>query len=275
MIINNTPIEVYDGILVKREDLSCLPPGPPFAKVRGLQKRLEYLKRKGVSIVGYTETNISQAGIGVSWLCQELNMTAVIYCPMYKKPQAILNGYRKQWENFGAVIMEIPAGMAKVNYYICKKKLLEEFGASAIMLPLGLPFKESITAVSEEFKLTLPKIKNIKSVVMCIGSGTMAAGVLKGIYESPLQKIKLYGILCRKSKNIVEKKKKILMGSETISFISKTDFSVIDMGWEYTQESKSECPFPTNKYYDLKAWQWLMENKNKIPQPILFWNIGA
>ena len=93
MIVDNTPVEMYDGIMVKREDLSCTPPGPPFAKVRGLQKRMESLKASGVSVVGYTETSISQAGIGVSWICHELGMTAVIYCPVYKTTHDILNGY--------------------------------------------------------------------------------------------------------------------------------------------------------------------------------------
>lgn len=275
MIVDNTPVEIYDGIMVKREDLSCLPPGPPFAKVRGLQKRMEHLKAFGVSVVGYTETSISQAGIGVSWICHELDMTAVIYCPVYKTPHDILNGYRKQWEFFGAIIREIPAGMAKVNYYISKKKLLEEFGPLAVMLPLGLPFKESIIAVSEEFKRTFPKIQKVKSIVMCVGSGTMASGVLKGIYESSFKDIKLYGILCREAKNISAKKNKIQMCSGVPSILSKTDFHLVDMGWEYTQESKIECPFTSNKYYDLKAYEWLIANKNKIPQPILFWNIGA
>ena len=67
-MIQNTPIKKYkvDGheIIVKREDLACLPPGPPFAKVRGLYPVLQKLKEKGVKIFGYMDTSISMAGWG-------------------------------------------------------------------------------------------------------------------------------------------------------------------------------------------------------------------
>ena len=39
-LVDNTPIEKHCGIWVKREDLCCPPPGPPFSKVRGVVEHI-------------------------------------------------------------------------------------------------------------------------------------------------------------------------------------------------------------------------------------------
>ncbi len=55
---------------------------------------------------------------------------------------------------------------------------------------------------------------------------------------------------------------------------SLSKFKLIDPGWEYTQKPTIKAPFPCHPYYDLKAWQWLLENHSCLRQRVLFWNIG-
>jgi hypothetical protein len=43
----------------------------------------------------------------------------------------------------------------------------------------------------------------------------------------------------------------------------------------YKTASSYPCPFPSNPYYDLKAWKYLAENRAQFRGPLLFWNIGA
>jgi len=261
ILLRDTPVEEYDGIYVKREDL-CAPEGaPPFSKIRGLVKHLEKLKREGYIGVSYVETSVSMAGWGVAWACYHLGMKCLIFNPVYKKPIPLLQFHRAQWKRWGAELKEVPAGRAKVNYYIARKQTPKNYK----LLPLGLPLPET---VSETRKIAEKCISKYKSIVICIGSGTIAAGLFRATTPSQV----LYGIMSRTgNKNL---KHRHIWG-ETLFPQSYGKLEIIDPGWEYTQMSKVKIPFPCHPWYDAKAWEWLIQNKENIPAPILFWNIGS
>ena len=272
----NTPIETYEAggrtIHVKREDL-CGPEGsPPFSKMRGVYTYLSERKEKGLRVVGYTETSISMAGWGVAWACQQLGLQAVIYDPQYKEPHEVLKIHRKHWKKCNATIRKVEAGMARVNYHICRKRLRNEFGKEAEMLDLGLPLEQTIHETAREFQRTLKKI-TLRTVVCCVGSGTIFAGLLRKLPEG----CKAFGIMCRTG-NVIQKKKKILFKAKKveggITGIKRKNLKLVDLGWEYTERSEEPCPFPCHAFYDRKAWQWLMRTHRPIEEPILFWNIG-
>lgn len=277
MIIDNTPIETYpvDGIdiYVKREDLCVQRPGPPFSKMRGLFAYLSTLKQRGISTVGYTESSISMAGWGVAWLAQKLDMTAVIYDPQYSESNkkdhlSVLEYHRQQWKAAGAEIRPIKAGMVKVNYNICSKLLQQEF-PGAIMLPLGLPLQETVDATAA---IAAEYDGHFSSVVVCIGSGTICAGLVKG-----MRRCEIYGIMSRSGNESIKhqsiiKKAGVLNGG----LLGRGAFlDCIDLGMEYTEKCDVEIPFPCHSYYDAKAWKWLTQNIQRIMKPILFWNIGS
>lgn len=271
-----TPIEIYNGIYVKRDDLCFAEPAPPFSKCRGLLVHLAKLKAQGYKYIGYTETSISMAGWGVAWACQELGLKAILFDPQYKDTPETLAYHRIQWKKFKATILPIKAGMAAVNINICRQWLKRDY-PNSIMLPLGLPFEETIEATAREVKITLKKYgTNIfPSIVTCVGSGTIAAGILKGLTVDDTPR-RLYGVMTR-SGNKEMKKTKIHLKSgvqEDGLFQSKIELIMINPKWEYTQKSIYPCPFPCHPFYDLKAWEWLNKNRMKLIEPILFWNIG-
>ena len=72
-------------------------------------------------------------------------------------------------------------------------------------------------------------------------------------------------------KELIARKAKILPGG---LFGNYLDLNLIDEGWEYTQKSEIQCPFPCHEYYDLKAWEWLTKNIESLTGTVLFWNIG-
>lgn len=269
-----TPVEKYGNIYVKRDDLCFAEPAPPFSKCRGLLLHLTKLKEQGYKYIGYTETSISMAGWGVAWACNELGLKAIIFDPQYKETPELLTYHRIQWKKFKATILPIKAGMAAVNINICKQWLKRDFPNNSIMLPLGLPFSETIEATSKELEKTLKK-KIFTSIVTCVGSGTIAAGILKGLSKLS-ESTELYGIMTR-SGDVEQKKTKILCKAGLYSdglFQSKVKLVLVNPGWEYTQKSSVLCPFPCHPYYDLKAWEWLKKNEMNLNKPILFWNIG-
>ena len=266
----DTPLETYsvrDRVLfVKREDL-CAPEGaPPFSKIRGLYKHLSNLKCAGIETVGYTETSISMAGWGVAWAAKQLGMKAVIFNPVYKDTHEELEYHRYQWEKWGAELVDLDAGMARVNFNISRKILKSEYKKS-VLLPLGLPLRETIDATIEEAEAL--KQTSWGSVVVNIGSGTICSGLLNAFGDiTPI-----YGIMGRTG-NVGDKKMKIISHSQVLYF-GAINFQVIDPGYEYTDSVEVDSPFPCNKYYDAKAYKWLVENIHLLRGPILFWNIGS
>lgn len=273
IIVENTPVEKYiiqdKTIFVKREDLSCVPPGPPFSKMRGLMKVLKGLKQQGITTIGYTETSISMAGWGVAYGCFILGLQCILFDPQYKNTPPLLSYHRKQWKKFNAKIIPLKAGMAKVNWNISRRELKKE--SNSILLPLGLPFLETIEETTKEVVRTRQAGIDPNTIIVNVGSGTIAAGIIKGFEDK-----KVYGIMGRTG-NVKKKLLNILKKSSIINqglFNKTVDFELIDPCWEYTERSEISCPFPCHPFYDLKAWQWLMENIEKLESPILFWNIG-
>lgn len=258
---------------VKREDLACPPPGPPFAKVRGLLPFLLDLKDKGVGAVGYMETSVSMAGWGISYFCKEIGLKAVIFSPQYSSPRENQIFQFEKWKEFEATIipLERPNRM-QINFYRARKILVERF-PGAVMLPLGLPFSQTVEAVSRQVEL-LPH--SYKAIVVCIGSGTMAAGILKGLNKRKDFETIVYGIFVS-PKNERRMSDKIMKVSGIFVFGNSIEkrLKLIDTNIQYTEKVECDCPFPCNEYYDLKAWKWLVENYDGLPKPVLFWNIGS
>jgi hypothetical protein len=273
LIHNNTPVERHEipggPVYVKREDLAVSPPAPPFSKMRGLIPVLEALKANGIEHVGYTETNVSMAGWGVAWGCAQLGLTAVIFDPQYKTPQPLLDLHRKHWEAHGALTVPVPAGRAKVNWYRSRKIMLERYAKRGHLLPLGLPFDSSIDETYKEAIRTRIKCDDYETVVVNVGSGTICAGLVRAFRDK-----RVIGVMGRSGSvshkaAVIEKKSGVVLNGMVGAHVQ-----LIDPGWEYTARSKARCPFPCHPWYDLKAWQWLTENREEFTGPVLFWNIG-
>ena len=54
----------------------------------------------------------------------------------------MLEFHRAHWIEEGADVVDIPAGRAKVNFYIASQMLKSR--PDSVMLPLGLPLEETI-----------------------------------------------------------------------------------------------------------------------------------
>jgi len=284
LIRKNTPIETYDvrgrTVYVKREDLCTEPPGPPFSKCRGLYAKLKKMRDEGVEVVGYVETPISMAGWGVAWIAKKLGLKAVIFDPQYlHTPPATILIHREKWKQYNPDIIPITAGMTCVNQHIAKKMLKKEYGRKAVMLPIGIPFQETIEETSKEFLRLVGKKPwlFLKHIVVCVGSGTICSGLLKAL-QGIGGDIELIGVMAY-DKNMRKKRKSIFIKAgakdQGTLFPSKVDFRLVNEKWEYTESSTVDCPFPCHAYYDLKAWEWLVKNIHTLKGTVLFWNIGS
>jgi len=291
----NTPTEQINiggvNVWVKREDLYSIPITPPrnptplietypppFAKPRGLIPYMKRLKENGAEVVAYMDTTISMAGWALAYYAPSLGLHPVVVYPRHKDGVRHNVAYHVDMcRALGAEVLflQSPTQMG-VNWYRARKMVTERY-PKAVLLPQGLPFRETVQEVAREVK-TVPGAAWGGTVVIAVGSGTMAAGVITGMMECGYNQ-DVIGILVS-SKNAVRvqasirsKVSGLLKGNWVQKFLV-----VMDNGWEYEEEVCTEPPFPCNPYYDRKAWHWLVNhigNGIGIAQPILFWNIGA
>jgi len=258
MLRSNTPTEYYEqfNLWVKREDLSCPSPGPNFSKARGVYARIENMPEK---VIGCLDTYHSQGGHATARACQLLNKKCLVFYPEYKHEP----GFRPpqtRAKKLGAELIGLPAGRSAVLYHQAKK-LCE--AAGGYMMPNALKLEETVDETAKE---TIG-ISGFDYVVISISSGTIAAGVIKG-----LGKVPTYLLHLGYSRSH-EETAKYIMGKAGIG----AKLKLIDEKYSYKDVSKDGVNplWPCNPYYDLKAFRWWVSEGMKLYKGnVLFWNVG-
>ena len=173
MLRENTPIEDYReeyGLWVKREDLSCVKPGPPFSKTRGVYQRVKSREEK---IIGVLDTFHSQAGHAVARACQILGKKCINFYPEYKNDPGWRDPQDRAVE-LGAELVGLPAGRSCILFHAARKYVE---GLGGYMMPNALKLEESVEETAKEVDV-LERFYD--RVIIPASSGTMAAGVIKG-----------------------------------------------------------------------------------------------
>ena len=258
---HHTPIETYtiEGIPVdvKRDDLWPEPPYPPNAKMRGIIPLLQHLAAQGIKHVGVFDTRLSEASWGVAIAAERIGMSVTAYYALTQyEPRSL-----KHVEHAGGKIAYVRHNVTPVCYQVAKRQAESQ---GIYMLPFGLASEEAVNAVAEEVRATIVPGK-YKSVVICSGSCTMLAGLVRGLLPHYPQ---FYSVSAGAG-----------LKTQTKSLARWLDF-VPPIAWipaqmDYYDRCDCECPFPASRFYDCKAWKWLVGNIDRIELPALFWNIGA
>lgn len=270
MLVQNTPVQliaVNNRIIhVKREDL-CIA-GPSFSKLRGVAA---HLRARPETTIGVLDTFHSKAGWGVSFLCdpnnpESLKKQVVVYYPVYKEDM-IIRGNQLAAKKCGATIVGLTAGRSCILYHRAKKDL--EKYHNSYMLPNALKCPESVNETAAEVLTMDSKYFDSKfHWVVSVSSGTIAAGVLKGLVQRQAKvNLILHCGYSRPEKALLDYVIKMAGG------FGKVLLSVVDEGYNYKDGINFHCPFPCNIYYDRKAWRWVTKQPEHIN--FLFWNVGA
>ena len=251
------------GLSVKREDLSCPSPGPPFSKTRGVYAHLSKIDH---DIIGVLDTYHSQAGHAVSRACQILGKNCINFYPEYKNEP----GHREpqdQAKKLGADLHGLKAGRSCILFHQARK-IIESRGG--YMMPNALKLDESVTETASEVQ---DDYRRFDKVLIAASSGTIAAGVIKGfadIGQNPRYIIHLgYSRSHEQVERYLKKKSGVDEGLRLF---------IIDEGYGYRDTAKDgiDPPFPCNEYYDLKTFRWWVKYGRKEfgTGSTLFWNIG-
>lgn len=265
MLRKNTPVQNWGdkyGLWVKREDLSCPPPGPPFSKTRGVYARVS---SRPEETIGVLDTYHSQAGHAVARACQILGKKCINYYPEYKREPGPREPQIRA-RSLGAKLHGLPAGRSCILFHQARKDC-EELGG--YMMPNALKLEESVTETAKE----VPD-REFDWVIIPASSGTIAAGVIQGfrcIIEDNDTPQFIVHLGYSRSHDAVIRYLCDSSGLEVGELIH-----LVDEGYSYKDKARPgrTPPWPCNEYYDLKAFRWWLENMEEYPGRVLFWNIG-
>lgn len=269
--LQSTPFEKYGDIWVKRED-SCVRPDyrplfPKFSKLRGVYEHLRKKKEEGFEVIGVLDTIHSQAGWGVAATCKFLGLKCVNYYPVRKGEEGLRFNQRKSKE-LGAELVPFPATKSAVLFHKAKKHLKANY-ENSYMVANGLKLPESIDENAKEAEKT-PKELLKGTWVFSVSTGTIMAGVIKGLSKvSDLRKIKFIAHM-----GYSRSEKGLLRYLWDASGVYNANIEIVDEGYEYKDSVDFPAPFPCDPYYDRKAWKWVVENRKRLKEPIVFWNVG-
>ncbi len=266
MCIENTPIEdhrIQFGLWVKREDLCC-PSGPHFSKTRGVYSHIQNISAQKIGVL---DTSHSQGGWAVAQACALLNRECLLYYPVRKSEQdAPLKPQQQFALELGAKLFPLQAGRSAVLYHQAKSLT---WAAGGYMMPNALKLPEMITETGAEVLRSADTVVKMDTILISASSGTIAAGVIAEALKikSTLRFIVHQGY-SRSQDAIFAYMQK--MGG----YMGRVDF--VDEGYAYADEAKPgpTPPFPCNRFYDLKAFRWLMNQNQGDYGETLFWNVG-
>lgn len=278
-LIHNTPVEDHlarFGLLVKREDLSCAPPGPPFSKTRGV---FAHIAARPERTIGVLDTYHSQAGHAVAEACSLLGKQAVNFYPVRKAEigQPIKSQQQAAQDIGMTVLHPLQAGRSAILYHQAKKELNRyDDGHGVYMMPNALKLPEMITETAAEVRSTLSRypIPRDMPVIIAASSGTIAAGVMKGFDDLGMASNRTFII----HQGYDRPAGAILKYMSEMAQLSGPIYTtaLINEGYSYGDVAKPgpEPLWPCNQYYDLKAFRWWMREGRSIYGQALLWNIG-
>lgn len=273
-VVFNTPWDEYElggaPVWVKREDMSCPKPGPSFSKIRGLYKHLLSIS-KDTNQIGILDTIHSKAGWGTAYIGHLLGLEVYDFFPVYKSDRGAgkIREQQRVAASLGAILIPMRATAGYVLFPQARSMLADMTHGNGYMLPVGLKLSESVESTCREVVEFTPPELLTGSWVVSISSGTMAAGVMKGLAEvaDPGLELILHMGYSRK----VESASDYI---ESMAGVWWDNTYVVDEGYDYKDKVEHPCPFPCNPYYDLKAWKWLDDEIGILKPPVVFWNIG-
>ena len=282
MCVSGTPLEHYPELRlwVKREDLCC-PPGPHFSKTRGVYA---HIAKRPEKLIGCLDTSHSQGGWATAQACRILGKHCAIYYPETKKMRT--EGYKLQpqqkipLDELGAFLKPLQAGRSAVLYHEAKKELakLDKFGGPGYMMPNALKLPEMITeTVAEVHRTPLPPVA---TVIVSASSGTIAGGVWRGLWEIGFEGTLVVHQGYSRTEDTIRKYMTKMAWGERGPLDGDVALEFVDEGYAYGDKSRGNAdmiapPFPSNVFYDLKAFDWWMDEGRDLHEgEALLWNIG-
>ncbi len=256
-------VETYNvgaEVQVVRDDATSLFPGPNNSKVRGVYRVVERLRSEGVRAVATLDTAISRIGWAVAQVCFEEGLEHLAFYPKIGRKRF----YQEMTEAWTSTIVPIQGTFSSAMAEL-RRRWLEEHKVKAFCFPTGLTTEESVQSNADAL-LSIPRELTSGSLVVCVSSGTICAGLLRGMEQSEA-KGKVFGITSSSFTNRAGKIRKLAR--------SNFPLTIVDLGYQYRERIEEAPPFPCDVFLDRKAWAFVTKYARSLPQPVVFWNVGG
>jgi hypothetical protein len=224
---------------------------------------MERRYREGVRLLGCWDTRVSRLPHAVAVLAEGYkNLRTIVSYPT-KTGEPLPSSICSAKEH-GAEVFPTRGNFPSIAFSQCRRHVEAQDG---FMIPFGFECEEGVRAIVNEAKHVPISLYEDGTLVVCAGSGVTLAGLLLGLKDPQQQRV--YAISSGRSTSMILRTVRRFVENipETLALIPPL--------MPYYKTPSIRAPFPTHPHYDLKAWLWLTSHVQRLPRPILFWNIGS
>jgi hypothetical protein len=282
LMLEKAPEEEYTikgkRVIVRRDDLAYLPPLPPNSKMQAMYEILKRAKLQGYNkaLMFAKKQQGTSYVIGLPIFCQALEMEAII---AYPGKAGKLPDWLEQQINQNVQVVLLHPNMVSINVNQAKKIAEEQ---KAYYVPLG--FDDIAGVRAHEKKFSLPDYR-IGTLITATMTGIVLAGLLRQIESRNYKVDMLYGISCGRPTDSVYKTMNKYI-ADLYEYGNQLDYLEITNPYERNIDAISDIKrwsvfhkeeglcFPVHPDYEAKAWLWMLENIDRLKEPIYFINVG-
>ena len=272
-----TPIEEYDGILYKRDDLFQPFDDIPLSggKVRQaiclIKNQLDNIRCMYNNTVITGSSVQSPQAIIVARVAKEYGVNSILVfgntnIESLSKHNLILNAMKY------ATRIDTKAGMAYENVLTARvRDIMEEDGKYYFHIKFGINLEYDRDAIIDSVARQCKNIPDdIDTIVIPAASAIMMGGIIKGLRQYNKKPSRIIGVQISGYSR-----------EETVLNILRYDISydydfVIDRTYPYSKHiNVTVAPgFSLDPVYEAKAWEWMKTNIDTKKEKTLFWVVG-
>lgn len=269
-IFSLTPIQEYNGIYFKRDDLYMpfkdipLSGGKVRQAINLVQNNEKFIREKCNSTIATATSVHSPQGIILTRVANEFGFKTLLVLGATKQSCLDKNILMKNCLTLGAEFDTV-CGVGYDTALMSRIRLLNRV-RDFFVVKFGINSNEVIDIISEQVK-NLPN--DLHNLVIPVGSAITLSGILKGLlkYKKNIKRIIACQIAGYDRTDIVNQ----ILGSNAIEY----EFH-IDKTFAYSKQvivKFNDTEF-LDKIYEAKAYKWMMNNVDIVNEKTLFWIVG-
>jgi len=252
--VTNQLISRY--VVVRREDKRYEYPLPHHLKMGALEAIVIRAKLLKYKLIGAFCTTHGIWPFGLPHLAAKHGLKSIVVYPSMnedKIPDELkvnIDGYE---------LHTIKPNMVTINGAQAKKYIEDQYG---YYIPFGVDEPLAVKQIADQLHLD-----GIGTLIVPCGSGVTLAGALMSIEQNKSHVENIAAVSAgRAAKSIIKTVSKYVQIPSNVRWVTR---------YEYNDIPKIECPWPAHPYYELKAYDWMIDNLFSLYEPIHFMNIGS
>lgn len=266
--VHYTRIAGHD-LRIKRDDLVCdVANAPRIGKLRAFDR---IIRSRPEGVIGVVDRSVHSRA---SWIAafvanaEGLGRKVRAYLPAH-------GPFQQRAIELGAIIRMSERQRGPDEMYRWAEDDFEEWEPSGYLIPDNCHLPPLVDDYAEEVHRTGYRDMDVNDIVIPVGSGGLALGIIQGVIDLGLHpRFHLHMGGSRRTAEYLDAIIRVSgLDGENINIIGPSPSEVAPVSEKYVP------PFPANDVYEQRAWRWMIRqlrlNNDFFPGSILFWNAGA